>query len=863
MKRLCIATLIVASRLFAADPQDIAFKSTLDGTEQRYVELLPDSFESLHAHDVLIAFHGHGSDRWQFIKDMRGECKGLRDVAERHGMIFVSPDYRAKTSWMGPKAEADVVQIIAEMKRRHQVGRVFIAGGSMGGTSALIFAALHPELIAGVCSLNGTANMVEYEGFKDAIDASYGSTEERSKRSAELLSEKFTMPVAATTGGRDTVVPPQSVLRLVEKLQQAKRKVLSIHREAGGHSTNYEDTCTAMEFLLREAVSTSALHESAKTLKAKMAKLQPAHADLLADAMVFHKGSEWALRYESAFTAKDVTTIEKALARGTERVTALEANQSPWMTKKGKVVHGFVSALDGSTQPYGVIIPKNYDGTKPMRLDVVLHGSSKPVGMSELKFMSRFDEGDADKPSPDVDFIELHPLGRVENCYRWAGETDVFEAIEAVCRNYKIDRDRIVLRGMSMGASGTWHLGLKHPDRFVAIGPYCGYVDTHRFSETPIPSFIRVGPLPPHQEIGLHMLDSVDYAANAGVVPAIAAIGDKDVFFQSHVIMGEAFAKEGIPFTNLISPGTGHVIDPKTHAEQMRRIGEHVAKGINHDPKQLRFVTWTLKYNRCHWLELLSLGKHYERAEFRAYVGDGDVLEVAEVRNIARFAIHRPVTKLCINGNEIALPPHKTDEVLVFTKSGDSWQYDGPRSQITLKGKRPGLQGPIDDAFATPFLCVRGTGKPWNDEVNSWAAANLKRFEYEWARYMRGDLPVKNDTEVTEADVRDKHLILFGDPGSNKWITEALPKLPIVWTREEVRLGEQTHSAKDLTPAFICTSPLAKDRYIVINSGHTFHEKESAAYNYLLFPRLGDWAVMKVDSDEPLAAGYFDEEWCP
>ena len=134
-------------------------------------------------------------------------------------------------------------------------------------------------------------------------------------------------------------------------------------------------------------------------------------------------------------------------------------------------------------------------------------------------------------------------------------------------RSYKIDRDRIVLRGMSMGASGTWHLGLKHPDRFVAIGPYCGYVDTHRFSETPIPSFIKVGPLPPHQERGLHMLDSIDYAANASVVPAIAAIGDKDVFFQSHVHMGEVFAKEGIPFVNLISPGTGHVIDPKTQAE--------------------------------------------------------------------------------------------------------------------------------------------------------------------------------------------------------------------------------------------------------------------------------------------------------
>lgn len=186
----------------------------------------------------------------------------------------------------------------------------------------------------------------------------------------------------------------------------------------------------------------------------------------------------------------------------------------------GFQTHAYVSVVDGSVQPFGLLIPQSYSPSKPIRLDVVLHGSSRPSGLSELRFLSRFDSREAQsKPAPEADYIELHPLGRVENCYRWAGETDVFEAIEAVCRRYAIDRDRIVLRGMSMGASGTWHLGLKHPGEFVALGPYCGYVDTHRFSETPVPGFIRVGQLPPHQERSLAMLDSILYAANVGIVP--------------------------------------------------------------------------------------------------------------------------------------------------------------------------------------------------------------------------------------------------------------------------------------------------------------------------------------------------------
>jgi hypothetical protein len=158
-------------------------------------------------------------------------------------------------------------------------------------------------------------------------------------------------------------------------------------------------------------------------------------ADHLADATVYAKGVAWALRYHEALTPADMALLKKALERGNERAAALEAGKRPWADKRGKVVRAFVSAVDGSVQPCGVIVPARYDPAKPIRLDVVLHGSSRPAGMSELRFLGRFDEGDADGGGAhEQDYIELHPLGRVENCYRWAGETDVFEAIEAACR---------------------------------------------------------------------------------------------------------------------------------------------------------------------------------------------------------------------------------------------------------------------------------------------------------------------------------------------------------------------------------------------------------------------------------------------
>lgn len=244
----------------AAEPKvdDISFKATVDGSEQRYVRILPADFDAEQPHDVLIALHGHGSDRWQFVRDARDECRSARDVAVKHSMIYVSPDYRAKTSWMGPKAEADLVQIIAELRQQQRISRVFLCGGSMGGTGALTFATLHPDLIAGVASMNGTANLIEYTQFQDAIRESFGGTklevlEEYKKRSAEYWPERFTMPVGITTGSKDTLVPPHSVERLASVLKLLNRPVLLIRRDATGHVTDYADGTAILEFVIEKS----------------------------------------------------------------------------------------------------------------------------------------------------------------------------------------------------------------------------------------------------------------------------------------------------------------------------------------------------------------------------------------------------------------------------------------------------------------------------------------------------------------------------------------------------------------------------------------------------------------------------------
>lgn len=251
-----------------AAPQDSEFVASHDGSVQRYMLCLPGDFDARQPHDLMIALHGHGSDRRQYVVESRGECKGARDVAAKYGMIYVSPDYRAPAGWMGPAAEADILQIIGDFKKRYKIHKVYLVGGSMGGTGVLTFAALHPDLIDGASSQNPMADLLSYEvnfaeiqtaiklafgGRKDETPAEYKkrNPDEYIKRSAAFHPEKFTMPIAITLGGKDKIVPSDSARRLAEDIKKHNPDVLLIDRPKAGHETSYEDTVAALEFVIR------------------------------------------------------------------------------------------------------------------------------------------------------------------------------------------------------------------------------------------------------------------------------------------------------------------------------------------------------------------------------------------------------------------------------------------------------------------------------------------------------------------------------------------------------------------------------------------------------------------------------------
>ena len=86
-------------------------------------------------------------------------------------------------------------------------------------------------------------------------------------------------------------------------------------------------------------------------------------------------------------------------------------------------------------------------------------------------------------------------------------------------------------------------------------------------------------------------------------------------------------------------------------------------------------------------------------------------------------------------------------------------------------------------------------------------------------------------------------------------------KLPIRWVNGQFGIADQKYSEKQFTLQMIAPNPLAPSRYVVLNSGHTFGVKDLEGTNALLYPRKGDWAIVRKDTGEVVNSGLFNADW--
>jgi predicted esterase len=593
----------------------------------------------------------------------------------------------------------------------------------------------------------------------------------------------------------------------------------------------------------------------------KSATLKPELSALIPDVEVFHKAVDWALRYDEFYDVKQVATARTLLAEGKARAAALRDGKAPWTTQTGPVVRGYRSKIDGSVQPFGVVVPATWKGPAdktPRPTWIWNHGRGDTL--SELSFIAGRMKS-AGEFATDANIV-IHPYGRYCNATKFAGEVDVFEALDAAARAYPVDRSRLVNAGFSMGGASAWHLGVHHSGLWAVTHTGAGFAETAEYAGVFAPGKTP----PPWWEVILYRwYDATVAVANFANHPVLAYHGSEDKQTQATVVMKRYAEKEGVKIEEFIGPGVGHKYEPETKKKIAERIEALLSAKPKGYPKSFQLTTYSPLCGSSSLVKVRSVEKSWERADLRYEITADGVLDI-RTKNVTHFTIGAALgNSTVVDGQKVEQPNWGHH----YEKVEGKWRLVS--ADVTAKGRKDsehGVTGPIDHAFMDSFVFVKPTGAAMNSKLGEWTQRELTHATKQWRAIFRGDAPTKNDSEISATDIAENNLILWGDPSSNAVLKKIADKLPVKWTKDGLEFGGKKYDAATHMPILIFPNPLNPHRYVVLNSGFTFSRACASGTNSLQTPKLPDWAIVDTtvlpDDKFPgkiVDAGFFDEQW--
>ena len=480
----------------------------------------------------------------------------------------------------------------------------------------------------------------------------------------------------------------------------------------------------------------------------------------------------------------------------------------------------FRSTVDGSDQPYALYLPAKLDAGRRYPLVVSLHGA----GQTHRQGLRQVFGIKADAPLPEVDYIVAAPYGRGSMGYEGIAETDVFDMLSHVKRQYPVDEDRVYLTGVSMGGSGTLAIALRRPDLWAAIAVVCGGAPS----------------------------GSMELAGNAVNFPVHLFHGDKDTVVPIDIARQwrKEFTAADVELSYREFAEEGHNIAPLAYKDGY--IFDWFGKfRRNRTPPKVRFSTRAYRHNSAYWIQIDSFDGG-QLATVNAKEARGTLsLETAFSRGLTLDLRHRKTGPVSIDGNTLDLPSERVH----LRREHSGWI----RSQAPVSGgKRDGREGPLISVLGSGHSYVYGTLGGTPAEV--WQRAETVQRAADWSgRRARpaASFPVLADQEVKSST---GNLVVFGTGKTNRLLKEWSRQLPM-----ELR----AEASDDYGLAFLY--PVG-ERLVLVSSGlpwwigATEEQQNGFRFQWLSLPYrllidLPDYVLFHKGIGDIVASGTFDADW--
>ncbi|MBI2195401.1 MAG: NPCBM/NEW2 domain-containing protein [Planctomycetes bacterium] len=507
--------------------------------------------------------------------------------------------------------------------------------------------------------------------------------------------------------------------------------------------------------------------------------------------------------------------VSAGLTRQTRQVMAwvrqdmgeLRDGRNPFTGRRGQLLKSYYSPLDDSWQTYAVSVPDDYAGDRPYPLIVQLHGHDwyRPF------------QG---YPAPLIaGVLVASPQGRGSIDYMLAAEEDVFRVIEEIERDYRVDPDRIILEGHSMGGTGSWNLGVKFPDRFCCLAPVAGNTDHSVWEKEFPPRRTFDESFRPLARFLQDLTDPIAYAGNLQHVPVFCVHGAQDnvVRVEHARRMVSGLRERGLSPVYREFEGVQHWGFPA--ALYAERWDWMMSQKRTTPPRTVSFKTARLRYPGAYWIRIDQFELWGRFAEIEASQEEDGSVHV-KTSNVLGFSIlpdqlpEPPKAALAVWVEGRKIFEGEAGGEFRAEKTEDAWRPASPERNLFVK--RKDLEGPVGDAFLAPFILVYGTISPdpfWNWMTRSEAEA----LADDWQLLYRARPRIKADREITAEDVRAFNLVLFGGAERNSVsdaVVDGLPLHLLPWGdyQQDVRVSEKA----GIGLKFCYLNPLNPGRYVVL-----------------------------------------------